>query len=210
MQLTIKENKQILEERKQRLLLQPPPWESRIVTPSARIYRRICSRIRLRICPGCNLLSRRVNKFLRRGNSVFSSSLLPGSWEARGDDNRSPDESPIQPPPLPQIDNPSALGNMPTLAPLQDGTTAAIAARRYPKQSNRSPFLTTPEKNDATSLLDSYDMTPWIICHQLLQRWIRSVMLKNTSKAMRTQTAKTTTMIQKMGIMNFAVTTIMR
>jgi hypothetical protein len=66
------------------------------------------------------------------------------------------------------------------------------------------------EKNNATSLLDGYDMTPWIICNQLLQRWIRSIMLKNTSKEMRTRTAKTTTTIQKMGIINFAVTTIMR
>jgi hypothetical protein len=79
-QLTINGNKQILKERKQCLLLQPPPCpcEARIVTPSARIYPRICARIHLRIHPGCNLLSRRVDRFLRRGNSVFSSSLLPG------------------------------------------------------------------------------------------------------------------------------------
>ena len=78
LQLTIHGNKQILKERKHRLLLQPPPCEARIVTPSARIYPRIFARIRLRIHPGCNLLSRRVDIFLRRGNNVFSSSLLPG------------------------------------------------------------------------------------------------------------------------------------
>ena len=80
MQLTIEENKQILEERKQHLLLQHP------------------------------------------------------HWVARGGDNRPPDESPIQPPSLvPQIENPLALGTMPTLVRLQDGTTAAIIARRYPE-----------------------------------------------------------------------------
>ncbi len=80
MQLTIEENKQILEERKQHLLLQHP------------------------------------------------------HWVARGGDNRPPDESPIQPPSLvPQIENPLALGTMPTLVRLQDGTAAAIIARRYPE-----------------------------------------------------------------------------
>jgi hypothetical protein len=67
-------------------------------------------------------------------------------WEARGGDNCPPDKPPIQPPPLPQIENPLALDTMPTLVPLQDGTTAAIIARRYPKRSNRSPFLTPPEE----------------------------------------------------------------
>jgi len=79
---------------------------------------------------------------------------------ARGGDNRSPDKSPIEAPPLPLIDNPLAFGIMPTLVPLQDVTTAAILARRYPKQSNRSPFLTPQKTINATSLLDGYDMTP--------------------------------------------------
>ena len=60
--------------------------------------------------------------------------LLQGPhWKARDGDNRSPNKSPIDAPPLPQIDNPLAFGIMPTLVPLQDVTTAAILARRYPK-----------------------------------------------------------------------------
>ena len=62
---------------------------------------------------------------------------------ARGGDTLSPDESRIEAPPLPQIDNNLAFGTMPTLVPLQDVNTAALA-RRYPERSNRSPILTPP------------------------------------------------------------------
>jgi len=79
---------------------------------------------------------------------------------ARGGDNLSLDESPIEAPHLSQIYRPLAFSTMSTLFPLQDVITAALA-RRYPERSNRSPFFTPPpQKKNAMSLVDGYDMTP--------------------------------------------------
>jgi hypothetical protein len=100
---------------------------------------------------------------------------------------------------------------MPTLVPLQDDTTSVIVARRYPKQSNQSPFLTPPKKFNATSLLGGYDMTSLdhLSPAGATLDQIHYAQEHIELKAMRTNTAKTMTTIQKIGIVNFAVTTMM-
>ena len=61
----------------------------------------------------------------------------------------------------PKIDEPSPKGTMPMLVPLPESDISpAVVNRCYPKQNNRSPYLTPPKLINASSLGKGGDMTP--------------------------------------------------
>ncbi len=62
-----------------------------------------------------------------------------------------------QPPP---IGEPSPKAAMSTLLCLPESGKTPAKSRRYPKRSNRSPFLTPPRVINASSLGKGHDMTP--------------------------------------------------
>jgi hypothetical protein len=63
-------------------------------------------------------------------------------------------------PQTPPIGGPSPTANMPTLLCLPESGKTPAESCRYPKGSNRSPFLTPPRVINASSLGNGHDMTP--------------------------------------------------
>jgi hypothetical protein len=60
-----------------------------------------------------------------------------------------------------KIDELSPKGTMPTLVPLPaSGISPAVVNRPYPKQNNRSLYLTPPKMINASSLGKGHNMTP--------------------------------------------------
>ena len=68
-------------------------------------------------------------------------------------------QPPLLDPALPQIEEPSAKGTIPTLVPLPaSGITPAIGDWRYPKWTNWSPYFTPPKTINYTSLANGADI----------------------------------------------------